>query len=139
MSASQRTYGRDTYIAARDAWDSGSFGPEWDDVRRLSWERGFPFPPLGSGGDDPDTEDPSQRAVVWQWLDARPQEVREIVGRSRSWGEVIDRLIGMRKRLQADADLSDREAEWERAERPTYHEAVSSIATIVGRIADSRP
>lgn len=133
-----RSYDRTTYLGARRAWDDGRFGSEWDELRRLSWERGFPYPPDGSVHDAYTDDPPSQRAVIYQWLDWQPTETRRIVASSHSWSQVVDRLIGLRKRLEEDADYTDREAEAEREERPSYRESVSSLASILARIGDSR-
>lgn len=131
------TYNRATFLAARTAWDSGQFGSEWAEIRRLAGEAGYLYPPSGNRHDDRDAEEPSQRAIVYAQLRDNPTELRRIVANSRSWSQVVDRIIGLETRLRQDAELSDRDAEWDRERRPSYREAVTSIAAILTRIGDS--
>jgi hypothetical protein len=130
-----RTYDRDTFLGAREAW--ADFGPEWAEVRRLSWDRGYPYPPAGTKHDDRDDENPSQRAIVYRALEDNPTELRRIVGRCRSWSAVVDQVIGLESRLREDADYADRESDAEREDRPTYGEAVTSLKAVLDRMASS--
>lgn len=133
-----RTYDRDTFVRARAAWEEGEFGSAWSELRRLAWERGFPFPPAGTKWDDRDDPEPSQRAIIHRALVDRPRDTIATVARSRSWGQVVAGILQTEDRLREDADLVDREAEYDRTERPTYREAVMSIAGILERIEASR-
>ncbi len=132
-----RTYSRETYIGAKAAWDDGQFGPEWREVRRISWARGFPYPPEGTREDDREVENPSQRAIIWQALDWRPEKTVEIVRTSKSWWQVVERIMAQEEGLREDADIGQKEADYERAERPEGREAVQALGRIFTRISDS--
>jgi hypothetical protein len=132
-----RTYDRTTYLQAVAAWGDGQFGSEWADLRRLSWDRGYPYPPAGTVHDDREVENPSQRAIVYRALVDNPTELGRIVGRSKSWSQVVDQIIGLETRLREDADYVDRESDAEREERPTYGEAVTSLKAVLDRMASS--
>lgn len=134
-----RSYDRATFQAATAAWDDGAFGWEWAEVRRIAGERGFLYPPAGSEHDDRDSDEPSQRAIIYAALRDNRSKVIGLVARSHSWSQVVDKIIGLEVRLREDADLSERDAEWDRERRPTYREAVQSIAAIVARIGESAP
>jgi hypothetical protein len=118
-----RTYDRKTYEAARDAWAWGRFGSEWNELKRIAWERGFPYPPAGTEHDDPDDPEPSQRAVIWQSLDERPQLTLRIVGSSSSWSQVVARLIADRRSLREAVGLDEDDAAWAKRRLPNGEEA----------------
>lgn len=131
-----RTYDRETYLRARAAW--ADYGSEWDELRRIAWERGFPYPPSGSPFDDRDDPEPSQRAIIYRALLDRPRTTWATVARARSWNQVVSGILQTEERIREDADLGEREAEYERAERPTYRESITSLAAILERIEASR-
>lgn len=106
-----RTFDRDTYRQATALWES--FGPEWDAVRILAANNGYIFPPTGTAHDDRDAAKPSQRAIVWRALEDNPRQLAAIVGRCRSWSEVVDRIIGMEDRLRAELGLAEQDREWD--------------------------
>lgn len=133
-----RTFSRSDWLAAQEAWAEGDFGPAWSPLRELARNAGYIYPPAGTKHDDRDAGEPSQRAIVWRALEDNPTEVRRIVASSRSWSQVVDRIIGLEARLREDAGYRDRDAEYDRAERPTYTEAVTSIARILDRIEASQ-
>ena len=123
-----RTYTPGVWFAARAAWDDGSFGTEWSEVRRLSWNSGFPFPPAGGVTDDPEAAHPSPRAIIWRSLDDRPGPTADIVATSRSWSEVITRIIRVTTYLRAEADRRERAATARKAiETPSRGEAKSVL------------
>lgn len=130
-----RTYDRATFEACRDAWTD--FGMEWDELRRLSWDQGYPYPPSGTRWDDREDDEPSQRAIVYRSLLDRPRDTATIVGRSRSWHQVVAGILQTEGRLREDIALDEKGDEYDRAERPSHREAVTSIAAIVRRIGDS--
>lgn len=135
-----KTYDRTTFHAARNAWDDGEFGPEWEDIRRLAAERGFLYPPTGTRHDDREAENPSQRAIVYRALADNPNALRAIVLRSRSWQQVVDGIFGLEDRLRREAGEEERDAEWDRDhddDRLTYRESVTSLRSILRRIGDS--
>jgi len=74
--------------AQLEAWTS--FGPEWDDFKDAWLWRGFLWPPTGSAEDDDDGN--SQRHVLWQMLDDRPNDLPRWVRAApgRTVREVVD-------------------------------------------------
>lgn len=133
-----RTYDRATFQAAKEAWESGGYGWQWQRIRRLAAEQGYLYPPTGSRHDDRDAENPSQRAIVWRALEDNAAELERIVSRARSWSGVVDRIIGYEARLRTDADYVERDVEWERKDHPDHRQAVQSLAGILERIEASR-
>ncbi len=127
----------ETYHAARRAWDTGEFGPEWREVRYLSWEMGYPYPPAGDPYDDPDDAHPSQRSILYRALDYRPIETIRFVRESRSWHEVVERIIGSEQRLREAAEARYADAVEEREGRPGHRESVIALKRILDRITDS--
>lgn len=132
-----RTFDRETFLAARQAWDEGEFGWQWRHFRELAAERGFIFPPAGTRHDDREGESPSQRAIVWAAIEENPTELERIIRRCWSWHQVVDQIIGMEARLAEDAGLSDGDAKWEREQRPSSREAATTLKAILERIGDS--
>lgn len=133
----ERTFSRDDWLAAREAWQD--FDPlRWDRIRRIAAEAGFIYPPTGSAHDDRDAEQPSQRAIVWRALEDNPTELEAIVRRSKSWSGVVDRIIGMESRLRSDADYAERDAAWDKAAEPTHSESVMALGAVLERIEASR-
>lgn len=133
-----RTYSRETFLAAKAAWDDGDFGWQWQPIRRIAAERGFLYPPSGSKHDDREVESPSQRAIVWRALEDNPSQLAKIVGRSRSWSDVVDQVIGLEATLRVDLTERDRDIAWEKASDPDHRESVMSLAAILERIDGAR-
>lgn len=99
----RRTYDRTTYESARAAWDNGTWGSaRWDAIKAISWERGFPYPPTGEIDDDPEAMSPSRRAIIALAMKDRPTSTTAIVMRSRSWTEVVGRIIEAESILRAE-------------------------------------
>lgn len=132
-----RTFDRDTFLRAKAMWDTGRFGWRWQAIRRIAATRGFIFPPNGTVHDDRDADPPSQRAIVYRALQENPSATEAIVRRSSSWGEVVDGIIGLEKRLGVDADDLERDTEWARKDEPNRRQSMLSIRDIVARIVDS--
>lgn len=133
-----RTFSRDDWHAAEQAWSEGEFGWQWGRISRIAREAGFIYPPTGTRHDDRDAEQPSQRAIVWRALEDNPKELEAIVRRSHSWSGVVDRIIGMESRLRTDADYTERDAAWDKDAEPDHREAVKSLGAILDRIEASR-
>jgi hypothetical protein len=131
-----RTFDRATFLAAKAEWESGEFGWQWQRIRRIAAEQGFIYPPTGSRHDDRDSEQPSQRAIIWRALEDNPRELEAIVHRASSWSGVVDRIIGLEARLRTDADYAARDREFDKDE-PTHRQAAMSLAAILTRISDS--
>src|SRR4051812_17297897 len=109
-----RTYARTAFLEARRAWAEGGVGPEWRWVYTLAVERGILYPPTGSRHDNRDAAQPTQRAIVYAALEENPTELRQILSRSSSWSQVVDRIFGMESRLVDGADLLDKDNAWDR-------------------------
>jgi hypothetical protein len=134
-----RTYDRATLDRARAAWADGDFDERWAELRRISWERGFPMPPEGTRWDNPEEDGGnSQRAIVWRAFDNRPRRTVEIVSRSRSWSDVVARIMAAEEWLREDADHRQTDSDEERADRPSHREAAMTLANVLERIATSR-
>jgi hypothetical protein len=132
-----RTYDRATFLAAREAWDTGDFGWQWQAIRRIAAERGFLYPPSGSVHDDREVESPSQRAIIWRALIDNPTRTEAIVRRSYSWSQVVDGIIGLEDRLRRELVEVERDEAWERKDEPTHKEAAMRLGAIIRRIGDS--
>lgn len=130
-----KTYSREVFLKARQAWIDGEFGREWTPLRIAAGERGFLYPPSGSPHDDRDAERPSQRAIIYRALQDNPRQTTAIVWRCSSWKEVVDRIIGLEERIRVQADEAEQDAEAERREAPRHDEAVSSLKSILRDIA----
>lgn len=128
-----KTYSRSDWDAAQEAWLD--FSPEWRKVRHQAAMRGILFPPSGTKWDSWEDDDPSQRAILIRAIRETPKLLASCVARSRSWPEVIGRLVAARDDWRAELALEDRRRV---DEQPTHREAVSSIASILERIEASR-
>jgi hypothetical protein len=132
-----RTFSRQDWQDAEQAWSDGGFGWRWGKIRRLARESGMLYPPSGTAHDDRDSPEPTQRAIVWRALEDNPAELERIVRTSRSWSGVVDRIIGMDARLRADADYNERDVAFDRDD-PDHREAVMALGDIFSRIEASR-
>lgn len=130
-----RTFSRDDWLAAKESWSS--FGHAWHGLRQRAALNGMIFAPSGTAHDDRDAESPSQRAIVYRALQDNPGALYAIVGRSRSWFDVVDRVIGLESRLREDADLVERNVRFDKEREPDEREAVVSLKYIVDRLAAS--
>lgn len=131
-----RTYIRADLDAARLAWSD--FGPEWRELRTLMADRTI-FPPFGSPTDDRDDAEPSQRAIIFRALDFRHASTLALARRSRSWGELIARILAEENGIRELTALDEREVAWHREQAPSARQATSTILGILERIWDSRP
>ena len=132
-----KTYSRDDWHAAQEAWLD--FSPEWREYRHQAAMRGILFPPSGSRFDSWDDDQPSQRAILIRAIRETPTLVAASIARSRSWSEVIGKVIA--KRDDWREELTEREWQQRRREleeRPTNREAAMSVGSILERIAASR-
>lgn len=130
-----RTYSRATFDEAKASWEG--FDWHWQGIRRLAADRGFLFAPTGTAEDDPEAESPSQRSILWQSLDANPKALAVVIGRSRSWSQVIAGITAHRAGLRESADERDQDDAWRRKDEPTGRDATSSLKAILTRIGDS--
>jgi hypothetical protein len=132
-----RTYVRADIEASRQAW--ADFGPEWSEYRRIAAERGMLYPPSGSPFDSWEDPEPSQRAIIYRAIEDTPKALREIVGSSWSWSQVIRKLMTDLERRREDADFRERDAEWAKLNDPSDRQATQTLGAILGRIGESLP
>ena len=102
------TYSAQDWQRAQQAWADGEFGEEWDGVRAAARARGFIFPPAGSRHDSAEDDRPSQRAIVHRATEDTPRTLLALVGKSRTWSQLVDLLIhsvnAQRERLGDDGE-----------------------------------
>lgn len=132
-----RTFSREAWFAAADAWAKGEFSAEWTPFRALARGRGLIYPPEGSRWDSWDADEPSQRAILVRAIRETPGLLEMCIRRSRSWGEVIRHLLAGRDDIREDADLRARDDAWYRRDEPTERQALETVGAIVERIRDS--
>lgn len=130
-----RTFSKADWDAAQAQWRSGDFSDEWRNFRHQAAMRGLIYPPEGSKWDSWEDDEPSQRALLIRAIRETPSLLSEAIGRSKSWGEVINYVLRRRDLWRDELDEKERRA---RLNRPTNREALTSIATILQRIEDSR-
>jgi hypothetical protein len=130
-----RTFSKADWDAAQEQWRSGDFSPEWRNFRHQAAMRGMIYPPEGSKWDSWEDDEPSQRALLIRAIRETPSLLSEAIGRSKTWGEVINYVLRRRDLWRDELDEKERRA---RANRPTNREALTSIAAILQRIEDSR-
>ncbi|HTE85012.1 MAG TPA: hypothetical protein VK821_09775 [Dehalococcoidia bacterium] len=132
-----RTYTRADLDAARTAWDDGHYGSEWAEVRRIMAAGGTIYPPSGDRYDERDDPEPSQRVIVWRALDYRLASTLDLARHSRSWPELVGRILLDENRLREDATLRSRDDDWARRDDVTHGEAVETLAGILRKLGDS--
>lgn len=140
-STKRRTYDRETWLAAQAAWDSGRFSPEWREVRHLAAMRaGIIFPPDGTEYDSWGDDSPSQRAILIRAIRETPTMLRDAITAPgvRSWGDVIERLLGRRDSLRDDVERDERDAAFRREQQASPRQATYALRDILGVIVDSR-
>ena len=129
-----RTYRREDLTASRRAWDEGDFGPEWRPYRELAGHNGLLYPPSGTKWDSWEDERPSQRALLFRALVDTPRLLRGALIGSRTWSQVLTKLLLDRDALRARADQIGRVTSDERAPEPTRRAAFETIRQILRRI-----
>lgn len=127
-----RTFSRDDWHAAQDQW--ADYSPEWRDVRHQAAMRGILYPPAGTSLDSWEDDEPSQRAILIRAIRETPALLASCIARSRSWSDVIGKLIGARDQWRAD--LADVERRTVRDD-VGHVESARSLADILRRIGDS--
>lgn len=127
-----RTYNRVDWEAALAQWDAGKFSDEWKPYRHQAAMRGMIYPPEGTRYDQWDDDEPSQRAMLVRAIRETPTLLGVCIDRSRSWGEVVARLI----RVRDDWREEQRRRVAVRPD-PDPREATVSIRHILERIWNS--
>jgi hypothetical protein len=134
-----RTFSRADWDAAQAQWRAGDFSPEWRDFRHQAAMRGMIYPPEGTKFDGWDEEEPSQRAILIRAIRETPTLLRESIGSSKSWGEVVGKILARVNGQRADAiDVEGYERRRRAAKDPSHRQALHSLADILDAIADSR-
>lgn len=131
-----RTYSRDDWFRAKDAWTAYP-GPLWAKARQAasSWSI---FPPSEDGQDWRDAPHPSQRVIVWFALENRPTETLDFIRRASSWSGVIDRIFAAESRIRTDITWDEETADLERRyERANYRGSMQSLGEILTKWRES--
>lgn len=132
-----RTFSRETFTAARQAWIDGDFSEEWRPYREQAAQRGMIFPPEGTKFDSWEDDDPSQRAMLIRAIRETPGAVRQGIDRARSWGDVVRYVIAHRDGLRDDAEFAERDMKWRKEhDEPDHREAAATVGAILQRLAD---
>lgn len=132
MTTNVRTFDRETYLAARDAWDAGRFGSEWADWRNIAAKSGIIFPPTGTPDDSWSDESPSQRAILIRAIRETPRLLRRAISGASSWSDVIGRLLTYRDLMALEAD--QRVEDWQTTKRTP---PMVPITDVLGVVIDS--
>jgi len=131
-----RTFRRADLDEANQRWQAGRFSDEWKPFRHEAAMRGFIFPPDGDRFDSWEDEQPSQRAVLVRAIRETPRLLAACIDRSRSWGEVIARLIPAIEGFRDEAWRQTRQLERDR-DQPGPRESTVAIKRILDRIGAS--
>ncbi len=131
-----RTFSRSDWETAQEAWLD--FSGEWREVRHQAAMRGMLYPPDGTRFDSWEDDSPSQRAMLIRAIRETPKLLAVAVSRSRTWGEVIKRLIGARDDWRAEmAEAERREARRRLDEEGPRRGPLVHVGPVARNIADS--
>jgi hypothetical protein len=131
-----KTYSRVDWEAALAEWELGKFSDEWKPFRHQAAMRGMIYPPIGTRWDSWEDEEPSQRAILVRAIRETPNLLSRCIAQSRSWSEVVGKLIAEIEELRDGAWRQTRQTERDRDE-PDPREATVSLKHILERIAAS--
>lgn len=133
-----RTFGRESWNAAQQAWRDGEFSHEWRETRHRAAMRGMIYPPEGSKWDSWEDEAPSQRAMLIRAIRETPSLLEEAIAHSRTWFEVIAYITRRRDDWRSETNARIRDDERRAIEdQPDHREAAMSISQIIKRIGES--
>lgn len=132
-----RTFSREAWTEAQELWRTGAFSDEWRPFRHQAAMRGMLYPPDGTRWDSSDDEQPSQRAIIVRAIRDTPGLLSKAIDTSRSWGEVVGKLIAGVNGMREDADERESWARRKRRELPEHIESAMSIKAILQRLGDS--
>lgn len=129
-----RTYRREDFLAAREAWSD--FDRDWDPFREAAAERGMLYPPSGSRFDSWEDPKPSQRAILYRAIQDTPETLMDAINESRSWSDVIGKvMLDMHDRREY-VRMAEEDAAWDRKQ---YRGPMEAIGEILTRYRDSLP
>ena len=128
----ERTFSRDHWEAAQQAWKDGHFSDEWKPFRHEAAMRGIIYPPDGTRFDSWEDDDPSERAMLIRAIRETPNLLHRAIAERRSWAGVVAYIV--RERDDWRAELNRAEPERDEADP---REAVVVLRRILERISDS--
>lgn len=131
-----RTYRREDFLAAREAWDKDFDHDDWGPFRAAAAERGMLYPPSGSKLDSWEDPKPSQRAIVYRAIQDTPEALMDAINESRSWSEVIGKVMLDMHGRREYVRMAEEDAAWERKQ---YRGPMESIGNILTKYRDSMP
>lgn len=99
------TFRRADWEAAQAAWDD--FSPEWHAMRQRAMRRGILYPPAGSKWDSWEDDRPTQRAILIRAIRETPTLLAQCIDQSRSWSDVVGRLVRARDAARRAASALD--------------------------------
>ena len=129
-----RTFSREHWDAAQQAWRDGEFSGEWRQYRHQAAMRGMIYPPEGTRWDSWEDDEPSERAIIIRAIRETPVLTADAIGHSRSWAEVVARVVRRRDAWRVDLEEATRHHV---DEQPTHRESVSALKSILQRIWNS--
>jgi len=134
----RRTFSREQFEASRSAWEAGDFSAEWKPWRHLAaMEAGIIFPPDGTAWDSWDDDSPSQRAILIRAIRETPDALRSAIRSPgvRSWGDVIERVIGHRIRLAEYVERREHDWTLTKARRGAPQHIGGTLAAVVDSLS----
>ncbi len=131
-----KTFSREHWNEAQQAWKDGEFSDEWKPYRHQAAMRGILYPPAGTKFDSWEDDDPSDRAMLIRAIREAPSLLKVSINRAHSWPEVVAYVIRRRDEWKEEMDLRTRDAA---RHRDTSHVSSDpmSIKEILERIAQS--
>lgn len=116
------------------AW--AAFGAEWANVKRAWLARGFRRPPTGSAEDEGSD---SQRSVLWEVLDARPNDLPAWIAgapaganASQVIGHVLDRWHALQADVSATTEAED--SAWAAIKAEDHEQAAQRMAELEAQL-----
>lgn len=129
-----RTFSRDHWNAAQDAWKAGAFSDEWKEYRHEAAMRGIIYPPDGTKWDSWDDDDPSERAMLIRAIRETPNLLHRAIADRKSWAGVVAYIVRERDDWRAEQVRAERYAV---TDEPDEREAVVVLKRIMERIRES--
>lgn len=128
-----KTYSREAWTDAQDAWDDGEFSDEWREARHTMAMQGCIFPPSGTRWDSWEDDAPSQRAVLIRAIRESPDLLRQSMKGASSWSVVIERLMRRRDAWRAEMRAEEQPDD----DRWNDRDATLTLKKILDRVAAS--